>query len=145
LIEEEREGVLDAIAADEAREELAATVSEGTTLIVEGLGLTPEVVRDPAFVVRPVPAGYRLIAYDGNEATVEIWGTAVFFAEGRHALSDQWSTVTADLRWERDDWRLLSTQSDEGPTPPDTPTPPDPGIGERINAFDSFVHVPPPE
>jgi hypothetical protein len=144
LIETERLAVLDVIAAEDAREPLAASMASGFDILVQSLGLTPDVVQDPGFVARSVLAGYEAEAYDEEQATVRIWGTSIFFAEGRQAISGVWSTETATLRWERDDWRLVAFDSEEGPTPPDTPAPVAPGIGERINSFDRFVHVPPP-
>lgn len=145
LVAEDLDAAFDQIAAAAARDQLARSVGQGAELMIEGLGLTGEDVARDDVVIRPIPAGYRVTAYSDDEATVEVWGTAVVFAEGRQALSDVWSTVTLLLRWERGDWRLVSTQSQEGPTPPSTPTPADPTIGERINAFDPFVTVPTPQ
>lgn len=144
VIEEERAAVLDVIAADDARERLAEAMRPGSDMVVETYGLTPEVVRDPGFVARTVPAGYELVDYSDDQAVVRVWGTAMFFAEGREALSGSWSTDRLTLRWERGDWRLVSRDSAQGPAPPDTPTPALPGAGERINAFEKFVYVPPP-
>jgi hypothetical protein len=75
---------------------------------------------------------------------VRVWGTSVFFAEGRQVVSGGWSTETVMLRWERDDWRLVAFDGHEGPTPPDTPTPGVANIGEQINAFERFAYVAPP-
>jgi hypothetical protein len=144
LVPAERAAVLDTIAADGQHEQLEARMAAGLDILVENFGLTPDVVGDPDFVARTIPAGYQISAYDGAEATVRLWSTSVFFAAGRHASSGDWSTETVTLRWDRDDWRLVALESEPGPAPPDTPTPPVPGAGERINAFQRFVHVTPP-
>ncbi len=142
LIEEERLAVLDVIAADDTREQLATQMSAGTALIAEQLGVDEDVARDPGFVSRSVVAGYELTAHDADQAMVAVWATSIFFAEGRQAISGIWTTETVTLRWERDDWRLVTFESEEGPTPPDTPTPAVPQIGRDINAFERFAHVP---
>lgn len=145
LVEADRRAVLDVIAADDARDDLAGRMRPGMELVAEQFGIDEGVARGPGFVARSVVVGHELAGYDGEEATVRVWATSIFFAEGRQAVTGGWSTETVRLRWERDDWRLVGFTSEEGPTPPDTPTPATAGIGERINAFDRFVHVPAPE
>ncbi len=145
FLDDQRGAMLDVIAANSSRERLGAEIAQSFDVPVEALGLTPEVIRDRDFVARPVPAGYRLISYSDDEAVVEVWGTAVFFVPGRQATSGEWTTVTVELRWQRGDWRLAATRSREGPAPPETPTPPTPDIGERLNDFNRYAHVPIPE
>jgi hypothetical protein len=142
LVEEDREAVLAVIAAADAREQIAASIEPGSRIVVDNLGLTSDVIDAPGFVGRTVPAGHQVESYDDAEATVRIWSTSLFFAEGRLATANEWATQTLRLRWGADDWKLVGFSTAPGPTPPTTPTPQRPGLGEAINAFDRFSHVP---
>lgn len=145
LVEEERDAVLAVIAAEGAHEQIGSAMQPGIEIAVETFGLTREVVDSPGFVGRSVPAGYQVESYDEDDATVLVWSTSVVFAEGRLANSNQWTTQRLTLRWESEDWKLIAFTTTEGPTPPDTPTPPRPAVGESINAFERFSYVPLPE
>ena len=139
-----REAALELIASDDARGQLSTELAASAGVIAESLGLTAEAVDDEEFVARPIPAGYRIDSFTQDAASVSVWGTAVFIAPGRQASSDGWSTVTVELVWENADWRVSSRETADGPTPPDTPTPPK-GIGTAINAFQEFAHAPLPQ
>jgi hypothetical protein len=145
LVADERVSALTAIAAGDAAGELIQAVTPGMEIVVEGLGLTPEVVDDPGFVARSVPAGYRLDAYTDDEATVHVWHTSMIYAEGRHAVAGAWGTEVVRLRWEREDWRLVAFSSEEGPTPPSSAASAVPDVGLAINSFAWFSHGPYPE
>ena len=144
--EQARAEALEVIAAEGARDTLAAQMEPGIEFALQGLGLDGETVaNDPTVVVRSLPAGYSVESYSDDEAVVDVWATVIFFAEGRQALTGLWSTERVTVQWERDDWRLAGFSSSEGPTPPTTPTGGTEGVAEAINAFDEYVSVPPPE
>lgn len=144
LSPDERDAALDVIAASQARDRLGNALGSSSAVLEDALGLTPDALADPDFVARAVPAGYRVVSLSPDAATVEVWGTAVFVAPGRQASSNQWSTVTVELAWERDDWKLVARRTAPGPTPPAVPAP-QAGLGRAINAFAEYTHVPIPD
>ena len=143
--EDARADALDVMAAPESRDELAEQMEPGFTLALEGLGQSgEEVAADPTVVARSVPTGYAVQSYSDEEAVVDVWATTIFFAEGRQALTDVWTTQRVTVGWVDGDWRLLAFSGSDGPAPPQTPTSSTSGSAERINAFDEYVHIPAP-
>ncbi|MBW3578888.1 MAG: hypothetical protein KY462_14335 [Actinobacteria bacterium] len=135
--------VLQRVAEEDARADLTERFTRIAALLEERLSLDATTRSDAGFVMRSVPAGYRILDYSDDEATVAIWGTSVFVAAGRQAVAPAWGTTELSLRWEDGDWRVLSIDTEEGPTPPL------PGnaenaalVGAQINRFEPFWHRP---
>lgn len=133
-----RRTLLDEIATDDARGDLASTLAEGAEFIASNLGLTSDRIDDPGFVWRVVPGGWQVRSYDGARATVAIWATGLAVAEGRPLADPGWRTTEIDLAWERDDWRLVAFRSEPGPAPSLAADAADPTVGARINAFVAY-------
>lgn len=80
---------------------------------------------DPAFVLIPLPIGYRVDRYTDAEATVTIWETGVGVGPGELAvipdlrISEVWGTATLTLRWVDGGWKLAAVAHGTGPTRPD--------------------------
>lgn len=55
--------------------------------------------------------------YTANRAVVRVWSVVVAGAPDRGAPRQLWRTVTVELVWESDDWRIDAWSSTPGPTP----------------------------
>jgi hypothetical protein len=72
------------------------------------------------FVSRSDPAGTRLDAYTGTDATVEVWYSSLFGLAGEGStdpVAESWYTDTYRLTWAAGDWKVVSVHQKEGPTP----------------------------
>ena len=137
-----RSAVLDAIAADGVRDELAATFADGLDLITSQLDLDQRSAKDPGFVWRVVPGGWQLRAYDRSSATVAIWAAVVVMVDDRLLIEPGWQTSEVELTWERDGWRLVGFRTEPGPNPTFATGPGADPVGQRINEFKPFRHWP---
>ena len=63
------------------------------------------------------PVLVRIDSFDDDEATVTLWLVSVVMRRGIAEPQSTWTTVSLTLSWERDDWRLASERSIDGPTP----------------------------
>jgi hypothetical protein len=142
LDEVQRTRTIQAIAAPDAREELASDFADLAELMESRLALDAEVAGSPGFVWRAVPAGWQVRDYSADEAVVAIWGTGVLVMEGRQLEQPGWQTAEVTLRWEDASWRLVSIRSEDGPTPPPAGSEAASLIGEEMNDFEPFEHLP---
>lgn len=110
----------------------------GAEILASQLGLTADVADEPGFVWRSVPAGWQVRQYRGGDATVALWGTGVVVSEGRQLDQPGWFTTEFQLRWERDDWRVVAMETVRGPHPPSAGTAAVSHIGRRIAEFEPF-------
>jgi hypothetical protein len=107
------------VAADQARDTLVArTRQQLTALYAAG---PPETLSYRVGVV-----AVHLVMSSPDDAHAEIWQVGTLCAPNLPAYA-QWSTLTEDLVWEHDDWRVAAEQTASGPTPtPDPRTAPTP-------------------
>ena len=144
ILDEERLAtVLEQVAAADARPDLASRFGRVAALLEERLNLDESAISDTGFVMRSVPAGYRVLDYSDDAATVAIWGTSIFVAAGRQAVAPAWGTTELTLRWEGDDWRVAALDTSEGPAPPLPGNAENAGlVGSQINRFQPFWQRP---
>lgn len=64
-----------------------------------------------------LPLRSQVVTADTERAIVEVWSVLVIGVVGKGAPRQLWRTVTVDLVWERDDWRIDSWTAVPGPTP----------------------------
>lgn len=112
LDERDRDGMVDAVAADGTRDVLRRQLTDAAERAVGG-GVTASTVR----LQRQVPLGYRIDAYTAFSATVSVWAVNVLDLGERAALGATWATTVVELTWERDDWRLVGFATEPGPVP----------------------------
>jgi hypothetical protein len=137
-----RDPVLDAVAAEDAREDLAAAFYEGAELITSQLGLDRDWVHDPGFVWRVIPGGWQLRDYDRSSATIAIWAAVVVMLDDRLLVEPGWQTSEVELVWERGAWRLVGFRTEPGPNPTFAGGPSIDPVGQRINEFAPFRYWP---
>lgn len=118
LLPSRRPQLIGRIATRDAREDLETKLGSVAELLVEHLGLTPAKIGDASSVWRSVPAGWRIVSYDGTDATVAIWGTGIAMVDGRLLAPVAWRTTFVDLTWQEGAWRLVGFRSEAGPEPP---------------------------
>ena len=75
------------------------------------------------YVSRTAPIGTKTTAYSATSATVEVWCTGVFGTAGvssTNPVSSDWFTMTLNLHWSDNDWKVDSFAQKEGPAPVNT-------------------------
>ncbi|WP_217184635.1 hypothetical protein [Streptomyces sp. AC495_CC817] len=72
------------------------------------------------YVSRTMPVGTTTTSYSDSTATVDVWCTGVFGMASESTttpVTSDWFTMTLQLRWENDDWKVDSFAQKEGPAP----------------------------
>ncbi|MFJ4972328.1 hypothetical protein [Streptomyces sp. NPDC088755] len=72
------------------------------------------------FVSRTVPVGTKVVKMEKDAATVEVWCTGLVGLAGQGStkpVTETWFTISQELRWVGDDWKISSSSQAEGPTP----------------------------
>lgn len=130
-------------AAVHAQEDLTVRLGNVAAMLSQRLGLTPDVIGEESFVWRPMPAGWRVVRYEGVDATVAIWGTGVAMVDGRLLAPIAWRTTLVDVTWEQGRWRLAGFRSEAGPEPPRLGgADPSRDVASEIRRFSPFVLEP---
>ncbi|CAL9493813.1 hypothetical protein [Streptomyces sp. enrichment culture] len=72
------------------------------------------------YVSRTMPIGTKVTSYSDTAAAVEVWCTGVFGTAGEsttNPVSSDWFTMTLQLHWTGDDWKVDSFAQKDGPAP----------------------------
>ncbi|MFD5699647.1 hypothetical protein [Streptomyces lasiicapitis] len=72
------------------------------------------------YVSRTVPVGSKTTAYTDDKATVQVWCTGAFGTAGENTtnpVTNDWFTMTLNLRWADGDWKVERFSSKDGPSP----------------------------
>ncbi|MGA6219859.1 hypothetical protein ACPESV_05910 [Streptomyces umbrinus] len=72
------------------------------------------------YVSRTMPVGTKVTDHSADAATVEVWCTGVFGTAGddsKNPVSNDWFTMTLQLRWADGDWKVDSFSQKSGPAP----------------------------
>jgi hypothetical protein len=110
--------------SDEDVERSAAAVTVPTARdavvdrLVEEAGVLREEVRKASgtvwFVVAPLAT--KVESVSTGHAVVRVWLVRVLSADGVAVPQSGWQTVTFELEWHEDDWRIADVAEAEGPT-----------------------------
>ncbi|MFE1141878.1 hypothetical protein [Streptomyces rochei] len=85
-----------------------------------GLDESGNAARGSTYVSRTMPIGTKATQYSDTAATVEVWCTGVFGTAGEKTtrpVTSDWFTLTLQLRWVGDDWKVESFSQKDGPAP----------------------------
>ncbi|MFE0905980.1 hypothetical protein ACFW3Y_22375 [Streptomyces rochei] len=85
-----------------------------------GLDESGNAARGSTYVSRTMPIGTKAAQYSDTAATVEVWCTGVFGTAGEKTtrpVTSDWFTLTLQLRWVGDDWKVESFSQKDGPAP----------------------------
>ena len=72
------------------------------------------------YVSRTMPIGTKVTNYSDASATVEVWCSGVFGTAGEKStnpVSSDWFTMTLQMRWADDDWKVDGFSQKDGPAP----------------------------
>ncbi|MFD0144014.1 MULTISPECIES: hypothetical protein [unclassified Streptomyces] len=85
-----------------------------------GLGADGTAPSGLTFVSRTIPVGAKVRDFTNDTATVEVWCTGLVGLAGEGStkpVTSNWFTITEKLRWVGNDWKIVSSEQAEGPTP----------------------------
>ncbi|KOT33810.1 membrane protein [Streptomyces caelestis] len=80
-------------------------------------GTTPE---GYTFVSRTSPIGTKVTTASADAATVEVWCSGLLGLAGESStnpVTNSWFTITMQLEWTNDDWKIVTHSQKDGPTP----------------------------
>ncbi|MEV5929088.1 hypothetical protein ACPCSG_31130 [Streptomyces cellulosae] len=109
--------VPDRVADFEARLDKAYTPEFNKNVGLNGDGTTPEGL---TFVSRTTPIGTKVTESASDTATVEVWCSGLLGLAGESSTSpvtNSWFTITMQLEWTDDDWKIVTHSQKGGPTP----------------------------
>ncbi|QIQ04017.1 hypothetical protein [Streptomyces liangshanensis] len=75
---------------------------------------------DSLFVSRAIPVGTKVESISGDTARVSVWYTGLIGMAGPGStdpVKTTWQTGTFDLRWQGDDWKIVTDTQKTGPAP----------------------------
>jgi hypothetical protein len=105
-------------------------------------GVASAVREGKSVVLTQTPIAYRVVSYEPQEATVELWLVTTVGVENRQRLAAFFGNATASVGWVEGDWRLQAIEggSAAGDVIPDclqTPTPTG-GVPSKLNGFTPY-------
>ena len=80
-------------------------------------GTTP---KGYTFVSRTSPLGTKVTESSADTATVEVWCSGLLGLAGEKSttpVTNSWFTITMQLEWTADDWKIVTHSQKEGPSP----------------------------
>jgi hypothetical protein len=134
------------LAAPVARAALNRSLDQTVPLIAKGLGVSSGSGAASQVVLRAIPVGWRLEAYDGSTARVAIWATGVGGSLNGTPVQEGWGVTTIQLVWVDGDWKELGATTTAGPVPladEQTPTAPS-ELVPKARAFKEYHYAPGP-
>ncbi|WP_217127147.1 hypothetical protein [Streptomyces sp. AC558_RSS880] len=109
--------VPDRVADFEATLDKAYTPEFNKNVGLNDDGTTP---KGHTFVSRTSPIGTKVTASSADAATVEVWCSGLLGLAGESStnpVTNSWFTITMQLEWTNDDWKIVTHSQKDGPTP----------------------------
>ncbi|MGW7410387.1 hypothetical protein ACWGI9_43135 [Streptomyces sp. NPDC054833] len=85
-----------------------------------GLDENGNATKGHTYVSRTVPVGTKTTSYSDTAATLEVWCTGLYGTAGTDStnpVTSDWFTMTLQLRWVDNDWKVDSFSQKDGPAP----------------------------
>jgi hypothetical protein len=95
--------------------ELTKTTDQQLAKLSEALG--EESIVPPQITWTEVPLSAQVDEADDETARVEVWSVVVVATPDVGVPRQAWRTVTVELVWENDDWKVHGWSVEAGPTP----------------------------
>ncbi|MGI5196870.1 hypothetical protein ACQEVY_25075 [Streptomyces sp. CA-288835] len=111
-----------------------------------GLDKNGNAAAGQTYVSRTMPVGTKVTDYSESAATVEVWCTGVFGTAGddsKNPVSNDWFTMTLQLRWADGDWKVDNFSQKEGPAPVngDNKISPSDEISKAVEEYGGFTYA----
>lgn len=111
-----------------------------------GLDANGEAPKGSTYVSRTMPVGTKTTDFSGGTATVEVWCTGVYGMTGessQNPVTNDWFTMTLQLRWTDGDWKVDSFSQKEGPAPVngDNRVSTSDAISKAVEEFGGFTYA----
>lgn len=106
-----------ATAALQSRLDRAFTEEAATAYGLDRHGAAPAGL---TFISRTIPVGTRTQEYGDGAARVAVWSNGLIGLAGQGStkpVSENWFTLTLDLRWVGNDWKVADFRQQPGPAP----------------------------
>jgi hypothetical protein len=127
ILKPDRRGdIVRAVFAGQTATEMEAKLDKAySKTFLDKLGLDEQgnAAAGMTYVSRTAPVGTKVTGYSADKAAVEVWCTGVFGTAGvssTNPVTNDWFTMTFDLRWTGGDWKVDSFSQKEGPAPVNT-------------------------
>ncbi len=127
-------GTPDDLAAAQRDVAADATREQQVTANLAALGRFRASLPDAAFTYRVAVLAVGTTVHSSDAIEVVVWRVGVIAIAGRGA-AQSWATVTYELVWERDAWRILTEASVPGPVPVAPPPSPPSETDARLAAY----------
>lgn len=135
-------GAVKAITAPEAVEAQLKKAGEYVDTLENSRHLIAKAQFGFAVSIRYLPAGYQLVSYENDKATVKVWGSTVLGLEQEPLPVEAWGTTTFQLRWTGDDWRMVDQKAEATTTVPQVvqqATPTHGGLTPELGGFEQAL------
>ncbi|ORT58938.1 hypothetical protein [Streptomyces sp. CB03238] len=98
------------------------------------------------FVSRTAPIGTKATLFSGNKATVEVWCAGLVGLAGEGStkpVTNGWFTITMELEWVDNDWKVITHSQKDGPAPVggDTRASSAEEITGAVNGYGGFTYA----
>ncbi|MEU0131981.1 hypothetical protein [Streptomyces sp. NPDC006289] len=126
LKQDRRSQIIQQIFIAERADELSAKFNKAyDQSFLDKIGLDAEgnAAAGLTYVSRTAPVGTKTTSYLDATATIEVWCTGVFGTAGvgsTNPVSNDWFTMTLELQWAGNDWKVDSFAQKDGPAPVNT-------------------------
>ncbi|MEV5725527.1 hypothetical protein ACFV83_25470 [Streptomyces pharetrae] len=121
--EGKRDAILRAIITPSRVADFAATLDKAyTPAFNKNVGLNEDgtTPKGYTFVSRTNPIGTKVTESSSDTATVEVWCSGLLGLAGEKSttpVTNSWFTITMQLEWTADDWKIVTHSQKEGPSP----------------------------
>jgi hypothetical protein len=118
-----RQEIVQGLFASDKVDQLSAKLDKAySTDFLRKLGLDSNgnAAEGMVYVSRTAPVGTKIIASKDTTATVEVWCTGLFGTAGvgsTNPVTNDWFTMTLQMRWADEDWKVESFSQKDGPAP----------------------------
>jgi hypothetical protein len=133
-------------AAAKVQGDLDTVYSDATFL--QRIGLKPDGTAPSGltFISRVNPAGAKAVKLSGDTATVSVWYSSLFGLAGEgstNPVAESWYTNTFEMKWVGNDWKVVSFQQKDGPTPVgrDQAASSAQDMADAVNGFGGFTYA----
>ncbi|MFJ4411800.1 hypothetical protein [Streptomyces sp. NPDC088910] len=119
-----RHEIVDTVYAADAAAKVQSDLDKAYSdaAFLQRIGLKPDGTAPTGmtFISRVNPVGAKAEKISGDTATVSIWFSSLFGLAGEgstNPVAESWYTNTFELKWVGNDWKIVSFQQKDGPTP----------------------------